>query len=114
MVLSGKLKAVEYLLITKKEMFLKMIDYTDDVKITAAGYAAQIGFSKILRCLLECNAKMNSDKKTGRLNILDSTYGCFKTGENSINEIIQFCTKDKKIKMLEEVITFSFKSTLLC
>ena len=80
-----------------------MIDYTDEVNITAAGYATQTGFSEILRCLLENNAQMKSDKKTARLNILDSAYGYFKTGENSIKEIIEFCTKDKKIKMLQEV-----------
>ena len=81
-----------------------MIDVTDDVNITAAGYATQIGHAEILRCLLERNAKMKSDKKTGRLNILDSAYGFFKTGEDSMKEIIRFCTRDKKIKMLQEVI----------
>ena len=100
-VLSGKLEAVDYLL--KKKEFQEMIDYTDEVNITAAGYATQTGFSEILRCLLENNAQMKSDKKTARLNILDSAYGYFKTGENSIKEIIEFCTKDKKIKMLQEV-----------
>ena len=81
-----------------------MIDYTDDVDITAAGYATQIGHAEILKFLLERNAKMKSDKKTSRLNILDSAYGFFKTGEDSIKEIIRFCTRDKKIKMLQEVI----------
>jgi hypothetical protein len=90
-------------LLNKKE-FLEMIDFTDELNITAAGYAVQTGFADILRCLLEnYNAQLKSDKKTARLNILDSAYGFFKTGENSIKEIIKFCTRDKKIKILEEV-----------
>ena len=101
-VLSGKLQAVEYLL--KKKKFLQMIDFTDEVNITAAGYATQTGFSDILRFLLENNAQMKSDKKTARLNILDSAYGYFNTGENSIKEIIEFCKKDMKTNMLQEVI----------
>ncbi|CAB4017355.1 serine threonine- phosphatase 6 regulatory ankyrin repeat subunit B, partial [Paramuricea clavata] len=101
-VLSGKLEAVKHLL-NKKE-FLEMIDFTDEVNITAAGYAAQTGFADILRCLLEnYNAQMKSDKKTARLNILDSAYGYFKTGEPSIKEIIKFCTKNNKIDILQEL-----------
>ncbi|CAB4034232.1 tetratricopeptide repeat family, partial [Paramuricea clavata] len=100
-VLSGKLEAVKHLL--NKQEFLEMIDFTDELNITAAGYAAQIGFAEILRCLLEnYNAQLKGDKKTARLNILDSAYGFFKTGENSIKEIIKFCTKDKKIDILRE------------
>ena len=93
---------MEYLL--KKDEFLEMIDFTDEVNITAAGYATQTGFADILRCLLENNAQIKGDKKTARLNILDSAYGYFKTGENSIREIIEFCTKDQRANMLQEVI----------
>ena len=100
-VLSGKLEAVEYLL--KKEKFLEMIDFTDEINITAAGYATQAGYSEILRCLLENNAQMKSDKKTARRNILDSAYGFFKTGEDSLKEIVEFCSKDSKTGMLQQV-----------
>ena len=80
-----------------------MIDFTDDINITAAGYATQIGNAEILRYLLENNAKMKSDRKTARLNILDCAYGYFKTGENSLKEIIRFCTRNGKIQILQEV-----------
>ena len=97
-VLSGKLPAVQYLL--NKNQFKKMIDFTDENDTTAAGYATQIGEAEILRCLLGHKAKMK--KETDRLNILDSAYGYFKTGENSMKEIIRFCTKGKqKTKMLK-------------
>ena len=103
--LSGKLPAVEHLL--KKEQFLKMIDCTDENNTTAASYAAQTGNAVILRCLLEKGAKMKKDTNTDRLNILDSTYGYFKMGENSMKEIISFCKKGKKkSKMLKEVTNF--------
>jgi hypothetical protein len=80
-----------------------MIDFTDEINITAAGYATQAGYSEILRCLLENNAQMKSDKKTARLNILDSAYGFFKTGEDSLKEIVEFCSKDSKTGMLQQV-----------
>ena len=102
-VLSGKLDAVKYLL--QKKQFFEMIDFTDEINITAAGYATQTGYSEILRYLLENNAQMKSDKKTARLNILDSAYGFFKTGENSVKEIVEFCTKDGKTEMLQQVTT---------
>ena len=106
-VLSGKLPAVEYLL--NKDQFLKMIDFTDENDTTAAGYATQIGKAEILRCLLEHKAKMKKDPETDRLNILDCAYGYFKTGENSMKEIIRFCTKGKqKTKMLEELFQDSY------
>ena len=80
-----------------------MIDFTDEVNITAAGYATQMGYANILRCLLENNAQIKSDKKMRRLNILDSAYGYFKTGESSIKVIVEFCTKNNKLEMLREV-----------
>ena len=92
---------MKYLLEEKK--FLEIIDLTDEVNISAAGYATQAGHADILRYLLENKAQMMSDKKTARLNILDSAYGYFKIGESSINEIVEFCTQDKKSDMLEEV-----------
>lgn len=73
-----------------------MIDFPDELNITAAAYATQNGFTTILECLLDCGTQINSDEKTGRLNILDASYGYFKTGENSLKAIIQFCTKDKE------------------
>ena len=99
-VLSGRPSAVKYLL--KKDQFLKMIDFTDENDATAAGYATQLGDEEILKCLLEHKAKIK--RGTDRLNILDSAYGYFKTGENCMYEIIRFCTKGKqKTKMLKEV-----------
>ena len=74
-VLSGKLEVLEHLL--QKKDFLEMIDFTDEDNITAAGYATQMGCANILRCLLENNAQMKSEKKMRRLNILDSAYGNF-------------------------------------
>ncbi|XP_028391796.1 uncharacterized protein LOC114516496 isoform X2 [Dendronephthya gigantea] len=105
-VLSGKLAAVQFLL--KKEEFLEMINFTDDVNITAAGYATQSGNVEILRYLLDNNAKMKSDTKTARLNILDCAYGYFKTGENSLKEIIRFSTRDGKIQILQELFEDSY------
>ena len=105
--ISGQLAAVKFLL--KKKEFLEMINFMDDVNITAAGYATQSGNAEILRYLLENNAKMKSDTKTARLNILDCAYGYFKTGENSLKEIIRFCTKNGKIQVLQEVY-----KTLMC
>ncbi|XP_028391797.1 transient receptor potential cation channel subfamily A member 1-like [Dendronephthya gigantea] len=105
-VLSGKLAAVEFLL--KRKEFLEMINFTDDVNISAAGYATQSGNAEILRCLLENGAKMKSDSKTARLNILDCAYGYFKTGENSLKEIVRFCTKNGKIQSLQELFEDSY------
>ena len=105
-VLSGKLAAVEFLL--SREEFREMIDFTDEINITAAGYATKLGEAEILKFLLDNEAKMKSDRKTARLNILDSAYGHFETAEKSIKEIIEFCTKDKKkyekAQLLQEVI----------
>ena len=81
-----------------------MINFTDELNISPAGYATQTGRADILRYLLENNAQMMSDKKTARLNILDSAYGYFKTGESSIKEIVEFCTQDKESDMLKKVI----------
>ena len=85
-----------------------MIDFTDEINITAAGYATKFGEAEILRYLLENKAKMKSDRKTARLNILDCAYGHFETAEKSIKEIIVFCTKHEKkhekTQLLQEVI----------
>ena len=99
--LSGKFAAVKFLL--EKKKFLEMIDFTDDVNITAAGYATQRGNAEIVRYLLENNAKMKKDRKTARLNILDCAYGYFKKSENSLKEIVRFCARNGKIQILQEV-----------
>ncbi|XP_028391727.1 serine/threonine-protein phosphatase 6 regulatory ankyrin repeat subunit C-like [Dendronephthya gigantea] len=95
-VLSGELAVVEFLL--EKNEFLEMIDFTDEINISAAGYATKLGKAEILRYLLEKGAQMKSDTKTARLNILDCAYGHFETAEQSIKEIIEFCTTQKKMK----------------
>ncbi|XP_028391726.1 transient receptor potential cation channel subfamily A member 1 homolog isoform X2 [Dendronephthya gigantea] len=95
-VLSGELAVVEFLL--EKNEFLEMIDFTDEINISAAGYATKLGKAEILRYMLEKGAQIKSDTKTARLNILDCAYGHFETAEESIKEIIEFCTTQKKVK----------------
>ncbi|CAB3988863.1 transient receptor potential cation channel subfamily A member 1-like [Paramuricea clavata] len=99
-VLSGNLNVLKYLL--KKKEFLEMINSTDEENISCAGYATQIGHAEILRFLHKKGAKMKSDKKTGRLNILDSAYGYFKWCENSIEELIAICTPQELKELFED------------
>ena len=108
------LEAVKYLL--KQKRFREMIDFTDDLDTTAAGYATQAGLTEILECLLDYKAQIKSDAKTGRLNIFDASYGYFKTGDNCLKAILKFCTKDEKFAIVnvQEVLKrLTFCNTLL-
>ncbi|XP_028391719.1 transient receptor potential cation channel subfamily A member 1-like isoform X3 [Dendronephthya gigantea] len=102
-VISGELAAMEFLL-SRKE-FREIIDFGDDKNMTAAGYATKLGKAAILRCLLENGAKMK--RKTARHNILDCAYGHYETAQESLKEIIEFCTneetKNDKTHLLQEL-----------
>ncbi|XP_028391903.1 transient receptor potential cation channel subfamily A member 1-like [Dendronephthya gigantea] len=100
-VLGGNIDAVEYLL--ESYGFLEMIDFTDEKGITAAGYATQAGHAEILRYLLKKGAKLESDEREGRVNVLDAAYDFYEVGEASIKEIVMFCTRNGELEPLRKL-----------
>ena len=82
--------------------FPEMMDCTTDCGKTAAACATEIGNVEILRILLSRGAKIKSNGMD-RTNILDCCFGDLEKAEGTIIEIINFCTREKKLKTLQEV-----------
>ena len=97
-VVGGKVSIVEFFI----NKFPDMINYTTDCGETAAACAAEMGNVEILKLLLSRGAKLKSNGKD-RTNILDCVYGDLKRAECAIMEIINVCTRGKKLNKLKKV-----------